>query len=259
MNFITGNNFKNISHYILDETGFRKNVETKGISTYFVKTDYVNDFFYSSLLPKSEFKLITHNSDFSINKKHALYLEYKFLKTWFAQNVDFQHNKLIPIPIGIANEQWPHGDTKILQYVIDQNYHKTQLIYANFNIKTNPQNRNYCIKYISSEYIENNVSFEIYLKHTAQSYFTICPLGNGIDSHRIWESLYLKSIPIAENTYNIRQLKTKYNLPIILIDDWSNLPALELNLNVYHNMIKNLDISKLTVENFINEDRHSEW
>ena len=251
MNFITGNNFKNISNYILDETGFRKNLETRDTPLYFVKTDYIDNFFHSSLLPKREFRLITHNSDFSINQKHAMYLEYKYLKTWFAQNVNFQHTKLIPIPIGIANEQWSHGNKETLQSVIDKNYKKKQLMYANFNISTNPRQRKYCLQHIKSQYVENNASFATYLQHTAEAYFSVCPLGNGIDSHRIWESLYVKTVPIAENTYNIKYLTDTYRLPILLINDWSELSNIELNKNIYQSLMINFDPKILTTKLFI--------
>lgn len=251
MNFITGNNFKNISNYILDETGFRNNIKTYNTPIYFVKTDYIDYFFNSKLLPKEKFKLITHNSDFCINSDHAPYLEYRFLVNWFAQNVDFQHEKLIPIPIGIANEQWPHGNIETLQSVIDKNYKKKQLMYANFNISTNPRQREYCLQHVESQYVESNTPFETYLEHTAEAYFSICPLGNGIDSHRIWESLYLKTVPIAEQTYNISYLKRKYNLPIVLINDWSDISNLDLNSNTYINLISNFNPDILLITKFL--------
>lgn len=254
MNFITGHSFKNMANYVLDEFGFRSNKESFiDMPIYFVKTDYIHTFFNSSLLPKTTFNLITHNSDHNINHNHSKYLEYIFLNKWFAQNVDYIHSKLIPIPIGIANEEWPHGDTKTLQLVIDKSYEKKQLMYANFNLSTNTKQRKYCLKHIKPEFIENNVSFETYLKHTAESYFSICPLGNGIDSHRIWESLYLKTIPIAENTLNASLLKDKHRLPIILIDDWLDIENLYCNLNhsLYMKYMSSFDINSLDINRMI--------
>jgi hypothetical protein len=242
MQFITGNSFKNMAHYILDEFGFRFNRQLDTTTPiYFVKTDYVNQFFNSSMLPKKSFNLITHNSDYSIDKNHYKYIEYKFLNKWFAQNVNYKHLKLIPIPIGIANEEWPHGDISVLQKIIDKNYSKERIGYANFNTQTNPKQRKYCLKYIPNYFIENNVDFSTYLKHTAKSYFSICPLGNGIDSHRIWESLYLMTIPIAERTLNASYLATRYNLPILFIDDWSEIHNLNLNKDLYKSIIKSFN------------------
>ena len=52
--------------------------------------------------------------------------------------------------------------------------------------------------------------------------FSVCPRGNGQDTHRLWESIYLKTIPIllrnnfSLNFYNL-------NLPVLLIDNWSEI------------------------------------
>lgn len=256
MNFITGNAFKEICDYSFDKKGLIKNKNINNdIIKFFVKSDYINQFFEQKRFYEN-FILITHNSDYPITEKYKDYLEEKNLKVWYAQNVDYKHEKLIPIPIGIANSIWPSGDTKILNNVILQNNKKQQLIYANFNIRTNPKQRKYCLRYIRSRFadsLEKNVCFETYLTNLSKSYFSICPLGNGIDTHRIWESLYVKTVPIVENTYNISYMIQKYNLPIITIDDWSQLPNLELNLKIYNNMIINFNLNLLTVESFINE------
>ena len=255
MNFITGDQFKNKANYILDEQGLRENQILKNNTPiYFVKTNYIDNFFNSSFLPKSKFILITHNSDFSININHSEYMNYPYLVKWYAQNVDYKNDILVPIPIGIANAQWPHGNVEVLKNTIDQNHKKKLLMYANFNLNTNISVRKNCLQNIQikyNKYIENNVSFDVYLKHTSESYFSICPLGNGIDSHRIWESLYLKTIPITENTYNIDYLKNKFNLPIIFINKWEEINNITLTEKTYYDTIKLFDPSILNVETFM--------
>lgn len=254
MNFITGNSYKRYAHYIWDEDGFHRNNQCySNTLTFFIKTDYIIPFFNSSYITNNPFVLITHNSDLDINSSYSQYLELSNLIKWYAQNVNYQHKKLIPIPIGIANEQWPHGNTQILQSVIDRQYKKRALMYANFNISTNLNQRKYCLQYVKSEYVENNVSFETYLQHTAESYFSICPLGNGLDSHRIWESLYLKTVPIAEKTYNIEYLQKRHNLPILAIDDWADLPNLQLEDKLYQNYIEFFNKPTLIIEEILND------
>ena len=254
MEFITGNNFKKRCHFSVDEHGFGMctGVENKTL-TFFVKTDYVDKFFSSPLLlPDENFILLTHNSDYGVDPSHLKYLEYPFLEKWYAQNVNFEHQKLIPIPKGIANSEWPHGDVSALEFVIQSDLEKNNLMYANFNINTNHKQRSYCLKFVPNEFVENDVSFQAYLTHTAQSLFSICPLGNGIDSHRIWESLYLKTIPITERTYNIEYLKNKFNLPIILVDDWSELSNMSiLNTDHYLKLIDSFTPSSLNIDKLL--------
>ena len=46
--------------------------------------------------------------------------------------------------------------------------------------------------------------------------YVISPRGNGIDTHRVWEALYLGVIPVAERS----ALTGLYSpLPILLVDD----------------------------------------
>ena len=51
--------------------------------------------------------------------------------------------------------------------------------------------------------------------------FTLCPEGNGMDTHRPWETLYLGSFPIVT-----RRRFTEFfaeQLPFLIIDDWKQI------------------------------------
>jgi hypothetical protein len=52
--------------------------------------------------------------------------------------------------------------------------------------------------------------------------FVICPEGNGIDTHRLWEALYLKTIPIMKKN-KISPFLKKINLPILVLNKWTDL------------------------------------
>jgi hypothetical protein len=45
--------------------------------------------------------------------------------------------------------------------------------------------------------------------------------GNGVDTHRLWESLYLGTVPIVGKDSWSESL-AKLNLPIKFIEDWTN-------------------------------------
>ena len=116
MNIITGNKFKIISDYILDENGFRKNSVINNVPIFFIKTDFI-DVFFKNYKPSYPYKIITHNSDYHISDKHKKYLDDIKLISWWGQNIDLQHNKLKSIPIGIANEQWEHGNEDLIKNI----------------------------------------------------------------------------------------------------------------------------------------------
>lgn len=57
--------------------------------------------------------------------------------------------------------------------------------------------------------------------YQARHRFVAVPRGNGVDTHRLWESLYRGSIPIVlENEWSGSLVKL--GLPILMIQEWSN-------------------------------------
>ncbi len=200
----------------------------KNAKIIFVYTQLLDSFFsyiYPSL--QQRFILITHNSDYSISKKYNKYLNDNKILKWYGQNCVTSHPKLIPLPIGIANNRWPHGDEKLLREVIQNNRErkKKNKAFANFKIKTNR-------KYRQKVYdiIENNKfvikkkrkGYYKYLEDFAGFKYSIVPKGNGQDCHRLWESLYLDIIPIIDDNKLFKNFTTGIweGTPIILIKDW---------------------------------------
>ena len=52
--------------------------------------------------------------------------------------------------------------------------------------------------------------------------FVVCPEGNGIDTHRMWEALYLRTIPIIKRN-KISIFIKKAKLPVLILNKWSDL------------------------------------
>ena len=59
-----------------------------------------------------------------------------------------------------------------------------------------------------------------YLSNIAKSIFCISPPGNGVDCHRVWECLFLKTIPVIKWDICYEQFK---HLPILFIEDWNQV------------------------------------
>jgi len=92
----------------------------------------------------------------------------------------------------------------------------------NFNISTNNKRNEVFFKLKEKPFVYNSkrVSFERYLKDIKSHRFIICPPGNGIDCHRVWESLIMDSIPLVEKSTAMSYYS---NLPIIFIGKWDEL------------------------------------
>lgn len=178
---------------------------------------------------KNNFILVFHNSDAEFNND-KLFNDVPKLLYVYTQNMNIVHHLVRPLPIGIANKMWKHGNLDIFNKILnDKNINKVNNIFFNFNINTNFNKRKYCYNEIIKKNIKylDNQDYEEYLK-TLKSYkFCICPEGNGLDTHRLWECLYLKVIPICINSILVTHY-SKY-FPIILLNDWHELSTENLN------------------------------
>jgi hypothetical protein len=116
-----------------------------------------------------------------------------------------------------------YGSTQIMQEVLDEKHVQTKLLYMNFSIHTYPQVRlplwetfSSC-PWVTAEPPE--ISLEArkrYLAQMAQHKFVLCPRGNGVDTHRLWETLYMGSIPIVQRHVALEEFD---DLPILWIDE----------------------------------------
>lgn len=245
-NIIQGDKFKFIADEYLDEDKRFISLKNKP-KVIFCKTDYI-PIFENKVLPLIDykFKIITHNSDIAIDNRHLNFLNNDNLIEWYGMNCHIKHDKLKPIPIGIANEKWPHGKKEILIKVINKNIKKNNRVYCNFDPNTNHERYKILEKIKDYDFIDfekNNLDYESYLTKLASYKYVISPPGNSIDCHRIWESIYLKTIPIVEKHH---ALKTFEKLPIKFINDWKNIKLEEVK-NKEENDISNFKVIEKSI------------
>ena len=100
---------------------------------------------------------------------------------------------------------------------------KTNLLYVNCDVRSNRNKRVPLMELMRRKGYkvivgEKSLDQEVYWTELAQSKFIISPPGNGVDCHRIWESIYLGTIPIVERNIVLEPFT---HLPILFIDDWN--------------------------------------
>ena len=143
---------------------------------------------------------------------------------------------------------WRHGNLNIWKQILQNNslVNKPNSIYFNFNITTNTLKRKKCYDVITSKNIPNlpNTDYLNYLTILSSYKFAICPEGNGLDTHRFWECLYLKVIPICLKNH-ITEYYSK-NFPIVLLDDWNELNIEKMDEIFKHANWKNYDMLSLS-------------
>lgn len=213
-----------------------------GSKIIFCKTDFIAQEFENIKNIKNDVTLITGNSDYAITDNIVAKAP-KNIKRWFAQNAISNSGILIPLPLGLENKteslRSGHGigyleRVKEKERLLSRhsNENPTKKIYANFNIATNFGYRNALKNFIKNSTIidweESNLSLENFFDKILDYEMTLCPIGNGVDTHRLWEVLYSNRIPITIKVGDFKIYELYEDLPIIILQNLEELNDLNL-------------------------------
>jgi hypothetical protein len=203
----------------------------------FCKTDFIFEEFEKISKIPNDIILITGNSDYPIDDLRFS-LKPNNVKKWFAQNALINNEILIPLPIGIENK-FPsfrpnhgvgYGDRVIeKENLLSRNLivNPSKKYYSNFNVFTNYSYRStikdICIKTPHIEWEDPNLSLLNFFDKILDYEAIICPIGNGIDTHRLWEVIYSNRIPITIKTGNFKIYNLYEKLPIIILENENEL------------------------------------
>jgi len=167
---------------------------------------------------------------------------------WFGNNIVVTDPKLTCIPLGIPpiNAKQGNGRQDILIKLMQDKPAKKYLVYMNHLLETNLSVRNRVWKeFLNVNWIvhkggNKRIDYTEYIEDMSKSKFVICPPGNGLDTHRVWESLYLNAIPIIEKRF---YLACYDNLPLLTVNKYSDILKLDLN-KLYELLIPKLKDNK---------------
>ncbi|MFA5000618.1 MAG: hypothetical protein WC531_00095 [Candidatus Paceibacterota bacterium] len=170
--------------------------------------------------------LITHNGDTLVTEQLAKYADKKINK-WYAMSVTVSHPQITPIPAGLENlSYYNNGITKLFDKNRWKGGDKINRILFGFSISTNPGERqpayDALIKCPSADEIRGKLNAKQYLEKLNGYKFVASPPGNAIDSHRMWEAMYLGVIPIVKRSFMMESF-SQLGLPIWLVDDWQEI------------------------------------
>jgi len=179
------------------------------------------------------YKLISHNSDASVvlEKRRPFDHEFKGIpnnvSVWYAQNLDVEDPAMRAIPIGFENNKWYPNKKLVILENIEKEHPKAKLLYVNHDIGTNPGDRIIPYQLLEGKpwatlkQGKNGQGFGTYFNELASHKFVICPDGNGLDTHRIYEALSVGTIPIVQNHVWSRQLMEHFDF--VIVNDWSEV------------------------------------
>ena len=197
--------------------------------------------------------LVTGYSDHPIDQMELDLLEQPNLKAWFANNINIRHPKLHAVPLGLPNEVdfSIQGNTRAIYEVAQTEKTVKNLAYMNFKIDTFPvERRRVHDAFVDKDWVTkgglncNVDGHKQYLKDIQSHKFCICPRGNGFDSHRMLEALYLGTIPVVKRCIAMEQF---YDFPCLFIVDWNDVTEEFLHMKYNEIMSREYDLKKLYV------------
>lgn len=178
------------------------------------------------------------HSDYPLTETLLQKYDKPFIKKIFSTNADCYDTRVEGIPHGLTEDSQDTethpitGNKQILYDVLSQKKEYKYSCYMNFRIKTNYSIRAmtwnqlvekpFIYKKVTEDYHINLSDRKQFLQDIYDSAFSVCPRGNGIDTVRVWESLYCRTIPIVKRENAMRYFQ---DLPILWIDDWSEIES----------------------------------
>ena len=175
-----------------------------------------------SMMPKVR-TLIIMESDTTQFESELASL-YPFVEKIYSNNLIGSSSRCFPIPLGLERQAYRSAGR--LNNFKHQRLNKREKRPIQFliawNDKTNP-NRNLYRRQFEGDsrclIVENRLHANTIHKLMKKSRFIPCPAGNGLDTHRVWEAIYLGAVPVLLES----EFCGDATWPIILVKNWSEL------------------------------------
>ena len=240
--YISGDSFRSLAQYILDESIDFNPTLVKTGDVIFVRTNYLGEFskkYQPHIGLENKFILISHNEDMEVDEKTIELIDFNKCQHWFAENLQVKHERISPIPIGLANfyshqngeTSWFDTVTANLKGSSNQDHNKIneglreKFIFWDFNIDSDKKARLEAEKELEKFPLSIHSHFDSqneYYKYLTTITHIASPRGRGEDCNRTWEALYFGASPIV-----IKSVLTDYfkeiGIPLTIIDSWKNL------------------------------------
>jgi hypothetical protein len=170
------------------------------------------------------------------------------LVAWYGTFPSIVHPKFHPLPLGskmtwkspVINGEDNARQMFMLYRAIGERQHalasagRTRLLYANFAAESTRHPRiaeHKDTRYKLQAALQRHSLLEptpkvrprMYMQQLGDSVFCVSPPGNGVDSHRTWEAILMRCIPIVLSYAPLDPLYE--DLPVVVVRDWDEITA----------------------------------
>jgi hypothetical protein len=230
--FITTDKYLNAQ----EKLGYRY-VKRDNLYTFGKWRDKIQVPIYLKQIAENKKTLVVGHSDLPISKEDLRYIKFFGYRKVYGVNLLNTDGFSESIPLGITNFCDDSNLHKLFGNIEHFRiaHHSSEIkgifddsIYINFTTSNNLSERSSLINLLKTRknvHLENSVFTEFgrvnYLKSLRKYAMVPCPEGNGFDTHRLWETLYMGGTPIVKKCdYLPAALK---HLPVIVLSSWNKI------------------------------------
>lgn len=220
-------------------------IDRDSVSVYLC-TDSVS-LFVNEVLEKIRrpFVLVTGDSDLPVNgsaiQNIETLLSNPYLEKWFAQNLDYFHQKIEPMPIGLdLHSAWQNpmhysgqhilpahqeGELRSVCRTAKKFSERAPLAVCDWIGHSRYGDREEAMRLIPKDArvvpTRRLPRYELWQEYTKHA-FVASPYGVGFDCHRTWEAIAVGCVPIVKKS---RMSSLFEGMPVLMVDSWNELTA----------------------------------
>lgn len=204
--------------------------------------------------------LVTGHSDYSVTDTDA---DEFAPSIWWTTNKETTRSFVNTLPLGVSTPNINiYGDVSMMLDLLEEetlDYCKN-LVLLNFNDDTHPDRSRIKEEFSNKLWVTmtaHDPTYEgrkSYLRNIRNHRFVLCPRGNGIDTHRLWETLYMGSIPIVQRHVTHDTIQ---DLPICFVNNWDEVTPMFLHHEYQRIKNSTWNLDKLKISYWIDAIRRS--
>lgn len=171
-----------------------------------------------------------------------------------AANAVYFGGKIVPYPHGLERKMYfGYNHHDILRNFMIDNRPAEKLLYVNHRADTGNRKSLYGLfsdkKWAT---VSPRTNYKTYLSGIKAHKFVLCPSGNGIESARNWETLYMRRVPVFK-THPYLKFMFK-DFPALFVDDFNKVTEKKLLANNHlYEMALRINFDKLDLVKIFEE------
>jgi hypothetical protein len=258
--FISGDTFREVANHVWENES--RKIEPQKLNdgdVIFCESELLKELEESVLInADKKIVLILGNSDQSNGSNIEPVKRLKCVTFIFAQNLEKRIEGVEVLPIGLENA-WRSNYGRVRKYRsgMNHNFPKVSRIMWSFNVANNVASRLSAKNYLTDSKVADFMGDLSAKKHrdALKRYkFVAAPPGNGLDTHRTWEAIYLGCIPIVLRSHMTMRF-SELGLPVLIVDSFEEVCRLEENdlARIYQELLPRFNSSAIWAQYWIDQ------